>query len=78
MTAGTIWLAVPRGDFVDRDGLMSYGPDQTEPYRRLASMVDKILKGAFNICPALVIPPATSAQSASASSSGADWNGRTR
>ena len=24
---------------------MSYGPDQVEPYRRLASMVDKILKG---------------------------------
>jgi putative ABC transport system substrate-binding protein len=24
---------------------MSYGPDQTEPYRRVASMVDKILKG---------------------------------
>ena len=25
---------------------MSYGPDQLDPYRRLASMVDKILKGA--------------------------------
>ena len=24
---------------------MSYGPDQAEPYSRLASMVDKILKG---------------------------------
>jgi putative tryptophan/tyrosine transport system substrate-binding protein len=36
----------PRGDFVDEGGLMSYGPDQVEPYRRLASMVDKILKGA--------------------------------
>jgi putative tryptophan/tyrosine transport system substrate-binding protein len=36
----------PRGDFVDGGGLMSYGPDQVEPYRRLASMVDKILKGA--------------------------------
>ena len=35
----------PRGDFVDGGGLMSYGPDQVEPYRRLASMVDKILKG---------------------------------
>ena len=34
-----------RGDFVDGGGLMSYGPDQAEPYRRLASMVDKILKG---------------------------------
>ena len=78
MTAGTIWLAVPRGDFVDRDRLMSYRPDQTEPDRYLASIVDKILKGAFNICPALVIPPATSAQSASALSFGADWNGRKR
>jgi ABC-type uncharacterized transport system substrate-binding protein len=35
----------PRGDFDDGGGLMSYGPDQVEPYRRLASMVDKILKG---------------------------------
>ena len=26
--------------------MMSYGADQTEPYRRVASMVDKILKGA--------------------------------
>jgi putative ABC transport system substrate-binding protein len=25
---------------------MSYGPDQVEAYRRLASMVDKILNGA--------------------------------
>ena len=25
---------------------MSYGADRTEPYRRVASMVDKILKGA--------------------------------
>ena len=24
---------------------MSYGADRTEPYRRVASMVDKILKG---------------------------------
>jgi putative tryptophan/tyrosine transport system substrate-binding protein len=36
----------PRGDFVDGGGLMSYGPDQVEAYRRLALMVDKILKGA--------------------------------
>jgi putative tryptophan/tyrosine transport system substrate-binding protein len=25
---------------------MSYGPDQVEPYRRVASMVDKILQGS--------------------------------
>jgi putative tryptophan/tyrosine transport system substrate-binding protein len=35
-----------RGDFVESGGLMSYGPDQAEAYRRIASMVDKILKGA--------------------------------
>jgi putative tryptophan/tyrosine transport system substrate-binding protein len=35
----------PRNDFVENGGLMSYGLDQTEPYKRLASMVDKILKG---------------------------------
>ena len=34
-----------RGDFVASGGLMSYGDDRTEPYRRTASMVDKILKG---------------------------------
>jgi putative ABC transport system substrate-binding protein len=35
----------PRGDFVESGGLMSYGADQTEPYRRVALIVDKILKG---------------------------------
>jgi putative ABC transport system substrate-binding protein len=34
-----------RGDWVDSDGMMSYGADQAEPYKRAASMVDKILKG---------------------------------
>jgi putative tryptophan/tyrosine transport system substrate-binding protein len=36
----------PRIDYVASGGLMSYGPDQAEAYRRVASMVDKILKGA--------------------------------
>ena len=31
---------------MESGGLMSYGPDQAEAYRRIASMVDKILKGA--------------------------------
>jgi putative ABC transport system substrate-binding protein len=35
-----------RGDFVDGGGLMSYGANQIEPYRRVAVYVDKILKGA--------------------------------
>ncbi len=35
-----------REDFVDSGGLMSYGADQIEPYRRAGVMVDKILKGA--------------------------------
>ena len=34
-----------REDFADSGGLMSYGPDRTEPYRRAAVYVDKILKG---------------------------------
>ena len=35
----------PREDFVASGGLISYGADQEEPYRRVAWMVDKILKG---------------------------------
>jgi len=34
-----------RGDYVSIGGLMSYGTGQSEPLRRVASMVDKILKG---------------------------------
>jgi putative ABC transport system substrate-binding protein len=34
-----------RKEFVESGGLMSYGGDRTEPYKRAASMVDKILKG---------------------------------
>ena len=35
-----------RGEFVASGGLMSYAPDQAETYRRVATIVDKILKGA--------------------------------
>jgi putative ABC transport system substrate-binding protein len=35
----------PRPAFVERGGLMSYGSDRTEPYKRVALIIDKILKG---------------------------------
>ena len=35
-----------RGEFVGNGGLMSYGADQDESVKRIAMMIDKILKGA--------------------------------
>jgi ABC-type uncharacterized transport system substrate-binding protein len=35
-----------RRDYVETGGMMSYGADNAEPYRRAAVFVDKILKGA--------------------------------
>ena len=39
--------AVYAGSYFARDGgLLSYGPDIVDPYRRAASYVDRILRGA--------------------------------
>ncbi len=34
------------GEFVAAGGLMSYGPDESEVYKRVAYLIDRILKGA--------------------------------
>ena len=34
-----------QAEFTESGGLMSYAADRTEPYRRVAAMIDKVLKG---------------------------------
>ena len=34
-----------REDFAKNGGLMSYGADEVEPFRRATAMIDKILRG---------------------------------
>ena len=45
-TSNRLPAMYPYSEFVDAGGLMSYGPHQPDLYRRAATYVDKILKGA--------------------------------
>ena len=45
MNKVTLWLvAIFFVGAIENGGLMAYGPEQGEPYRRTAAMIDKILK----------------------------------
>jgi putative tryptophan/tyrosine transport system substrate-binding protein len=43
---GRLPAIYPYSDFVDVGGLMAYSIDQADLYRRLANLIDKILRGA--------------------------------
>jgi len=44
-TKNRLPVVYPQREFVDAGGLMSYGPDLADLFRRAATYVDKILKG---------------------------------
>ena len=44
--AGRLPMMAPYREFVEAGGLLSYGPNLPEIYKRAAVYVDKILKGA--------------------------------
>ena len=46
MTKNRLPGMFPFRDFAQEGGLMAYGPDYTDMFRRAATFVDKILKGA--------------------------------
>ena len=45
-TSNRLPAIYPRKDFVASGGLMSYGADRDEPFRRVAVLMDRIFKGA--------------------------------
>jgi putative ABC transport system substrate-binding protein len=50
----------PYGFFATEGGLIAYGPDTIEPYRRAAGYVDRILRGEKPADLPVQAPPGTS------------------
>jgi putative ABC transport system substrate-binding protein len=45
-TKSRVLVMYPQGEYVEDEGLMTYGPTMTDLFRGAATYVDKILKGA--------------------------------